>query len=286
MGWLLTVFLPLSLAVIMFTLGLGLTLADFKRVVVQPKAFTIGVIGQVILLPVVAFALIHAFGITGELAVGMMILSFCPGGVTSNILAKLALGDVALSVSLTGIVSLLSILTVPALVWFSVSYFMGTAAPEVNVTSLALSMFVITAVPVLIGVALRHYATGFSLKAEPILSKIATGLFVVIVIGALAANWQVFIDNLPSLGPALIVLNVVLLLAGGALGRLFGLDGQEVKTVAIEIGIQNATLGITVGSLIVAGAEVLTPYSLPSSVYGITMYLVTVPFVLWVAKRG
>ena len=286
MGWLLTVFLPLSLAVIMFTLGLGLTLADFKRVVVQPKAFTIGVIGQVILLPIIAFALILAFGITGELAVGMMILSFCPGGVTSNILAKLALGDVALSVSLTGIVSLLSILTVPALVWFSVSYFMGTAAPEVNVTSLALSMFVITAVPVLIGVALRHYAPGFSLKAEAILSKIATGLFIVIVIGALAANWQVFIDNLPSLGPALIVLNVVLLLAGGALGRLFGLDGQEVKTVAIETGIRNATLGITVGSLIVAGAEGLTPYSLPSGVYGITMYLVTIPFVLWVRKRG
>ena len=216
MGLLLTVFLPLSLAVIMFTLGLGLTIGDFKRVVVQPKAFTIGVIGQVILLPIIAYALILAFGITGDLAVGMMILSFCPGGVTSNILAKLALGDVALSVSLTGIVSLLSILTVPSLVWFSVSYFMGTAAPEVNVTRLALSMFVITAVPVLIGVALRHYAPGFSLKAEPVLSKIATGLFIVIVIGALAANWPVFIDNLPSLGPALIVLNVVLLLAGGA----------------------------------------------------------------------
>lgn len=286
MGMLLTVFLPLSLAVIMFTLGLGLTVGDFKRVVVQPKAFSVGVIGQVVLLPLVAFGLIYLFGITGELAVGMMILSFCPGGVTSNILAKLALGDVALSVSLTGIVSLLSIITVPVLVAFSVSHFMGEAAPQVNVTSLALSMFVITAVPVLIGVALRHYAPGFSLRAEPILSKIAMGLFVVIVIGALAANWQIFIDNLPSLGPALIVLNVVLLLAGGALGRLFGLDGQEVKTVAIETGIQNATLGITVGSLIVVGAEGLTPYSLPSGVYGITMYLVTIPFVLWVARRG
>ena len=108
MGLLLTVFLPLSLAIIMFTLGLGLTIADFKRVVVQPKAFTIGVIGQVILLPIVAFALVHLFGITGELAVGIMILSFCPGGVTSNILAKLALGDVALSVTLTGVVTKIS----------------------------------------------------------------------------------------------------------------------------------------------------------------------------------
>ncbi len=286
MGLLLTVFLPLSLAIIMFTLGLGLTIADFKRVVVQPKAFTIGVIGQVILLPIVAFALVHLFGITGELAVGIMILSFCPGGVTSNILAKLALGDVALSVTLTGVVSLLSIVTVPSLVWFSVSYFMGAAAPEVNVTSLAISMFVITAVPVLIGVAVRHKASNIAEKFEPIMSKVATGLFVVIVVGALAANWNVFIENLPTLGPALIALNIMLLLIGGGLARLASLDGDEVKTVAIETGIQNATLGITVGALIVAGSEGLTAYSLPSGVYGITMYLVTIPFVLWVARRG
>lgn len=286
MGIMLSVFLPLSLAVIMFSLGLGLTGGDFLRVVTRPLAFIVGALGQMVMLPLVAFGLIHAFGITGELAVGMMILSLCPGGVTSNILAKLAHGDVALSVTLTGVISLLSILTVPVITAFSVSYFMGEAAPDVNVTKLAIAMFLITAVPVLIGVLIRRFAESFALKIEPILSRLATVLFIVIVVGALAANWQVFIDNLPSLGPALIVLNIVLLLAGGLFANLMGLDREEQKTVSIETGIQNATLGITVGSLIVPAATELTAYSLPSGVYGITMYIVTIPFVLWVANRG
>ena len=285
MGIMLSVFLPLSLAVIMFSLGLGLTGGDFLRVVTRPLAFIVGALGQMVMLPLVAFGLIHAFGITGELAVGMMILSLCPGGVTSNILAKLAHGDVALSVTLTGVISLLSILTVPVITAFSVSYFMGEAAPDVNVTKLAVAMFLITAVPVLIGVLIRRFAESFALKIEPILSRLATVLFIVIVVGALAANWQVFIDNLPSLGPALIVLNIVLLLAGGLFANLMGLDREEQKTVSIETGIQNATLGITVGSLIVPAATELTAYSLPSGVYGITMYIVTIPFVLWVANR-
>ncbi|MCB1416128.1 MAG: bile acid:sodium symporter family protein [Nitratireductor sp.] len=286
MGIMLSVFLPLSLAVIMFSLGLGLTGGDFLRVVTRPLAFIVGALGQMVMLPLVAFGLIHAFGITGELAVGMMILSLCPGGVTSNILAKLAHGDVALSVTLTGVISLLSILTVPVITAFSVSYFMGEAAPDVNVTKLAIAMFLITAVPVLIGVLIRRFAESFALKIEPILSRLATVLFIVIVVGALAANWQVFLDNLPSLGPALIVLNIVLLLAGGLFANLMGLDREEQKTVSIETGIQNATLGITVGSLIVPAATELTAYSLPSGVYGITMYIVTIPFVLWVANRG
>ena len=285
MGIMLSVFLPLSLAVIMFSLGLGLTGGDFLRVVTRPLAFIVGALGQMVMLPLVAFGLIHAFGITGELAVGMMILSLCPGGVTSNILAKLAHGDVALSVTLTGVISLLSILTVPVITAFSVSYFMGEAAPDVNVTKLAIAMFLITAVPVLIGVLIRRFAESFALKIEPILSRLATVLFIVIVVGALAANWQVFLDNLPSLGPALIVLNIVLLLAGGLFANLMGLDREEQKTVSIETGIQNATLGITVGSLIVPAATELTAYSLPSGVYGITMYIVTIPFVLWVANR-
>lgn len=286
MGVLLDVFLPLSLAIIMLALGLGLTIADFKRVIVQPKAFSIGVIGQVFLLPAVAIALIMTFGLTGELAVGMFILSLCPGGVTSNILAKLAHGDVALSVTLTGVISLLSILTVPVLVAFGVKFFMGKAGPEVNVTSLAFSMFLITAVPVAIGVAIRHFATRFAERAEPVFSRIATILFIVIVVGALAANWTVFVENLWTLGPALIALNIILLLVGGGLARIAGLNPTEVKTVAIETGIQNATLGILVGSLLVGGSQGLSAFSLPSGVYGITMYLVTIPFVLWVSRRG
>jgi BASS family bile acid:Na+ symporter len=163
---------------------------------------------------------------------------------------------------------------------------MGKTGPDVNVTSLAFSMFLITAVPVAIGVAIRHFATGFAERAEPLFSRIATILFIVIVVGALAANWKIFVENLWTLGPALIALNIILLLVGGGLARLAGLNPTEVKTVAIETGIQNATLGILVGSLLVGGSQGLTAFSLPAGVYGITMYLVTIPFVLWVSRRG
>lgn len=286
MGLLLTVFLPLSLAVIMFSLGLGLTVDDFRRVLIRPFAFGVGALNQVILLPVVAFALAIAFRLPPELAVGFMILAFCPGGVTTNILTKFAHGEVALSVSLTAIISLLSTVTVPLLVAWSVTYFMGKTAPAIDVTRLAFSMFLITAVPVLIGVAVRRFATGFADRTEPVFSKLAGALFVIIIIGALAANWSVFVDNLARLAPALISLNVALLLIGTLSARALGLTGKEVKTVAIETGIQNGTLGITVGSLIVESASGLPPFSLPSAVYGITMYLVTLPIIYWFRTRG
>ncbi len=285
MGIILKVFLPLSLAVIMFSLGLGLTMADFKRVLTRPLAFAIGALNQVVVLPLVALVLAVTFALPPELAVGLMILSFCPGGVTSNILAKLANGDVALSVTLTGVISLLSILTVPFLVAWSVNHFMGTAAPEVSITALAMAMFLITAVPVALGVALRHFASDFAMRIEPIFSWVALALFVVIVAGALASNWTIFIENLPILGPALVVLNVSLLVLGALLAWLFGLNRNEIKTVAIETGIQNATLGITVGSLIAEQASGLPPFSLPSGVYGITMYAVTLPYVIWARGR-
>ena len=237
MGILLTVFLPLSLAIIMLSLGLGLTLADFKRVLTQPKAFTIGAISQVVILPVIALAIATLFDLPGELAVGLMILAFSPGGVTTNILTKLAKGDVALSVTLTGVISLLSMITVPLLVVWSMAHFMGSAAPEVNISRLAFSMFAITAVPVLLGVLIRHFASGFAIKSEPVFSKIATVLFVVIVVAALAVNWDLFVANLPTLGPAVVVLNIILLLIGWLLARGLGLSFTQAKTVAIETGI-------------------------------------------------
>ena len=263
MGILLDVFLPLSLAVIMLSLGIGLTLADFKRVIMRPLAFFTGAAGQVILLPLAAYVIARGFGLSGELAVGLMILSLCPGGVTSNILSRLGKGDVALSVTLTGVISLLSIITVPLMVAWSVGHFMGDDAPPVNITSLALAMFMITAVPVGLGLAIRHFAPSFAEKADPILYKVATALFVVIVAGALAANWDVFIENLPRLGPALIVLNIVMLGLGAALARVMSLSGREIRTIAVETGIQNATLGITVGSLLVENVSGLPPFSLP-----------------------
>ena len=285
MGILLTLFLPLSLAIIMFSLGLGLTIADFKRVLTEPKAFAVGALSQVLILPVIALAVATLFNLPGELAVGLMILSFSPGGVTTNILTKLAKGDVALSITLTGAISLLSMVTVPLLVVWSVVHFMGSSAPEVNISKLAISMFAITAVPVLLGVLIRHFASGFAIKSEPVFSKIATGLFVVIVIAALAVNWDLFVASLPTLGPAVITLNIVLLIIGWLLARGAALSISQAKTIAIETGIQNSTLGITVGSLIAEQASGLPPFSLPSALYGILMYGVSIPVIMWMRTR-
>lgn len=285
MGILLTLFLPLSLAIIMFSLGLGLTIADFKRVLSEPKAFTVGALSQVLILPVIALAVATLFNLPGELAVGLMILSFSPGGVTTNILTKLAKGDVALSITLTGTISLLSMVTVPLLVVWSMVHFMGSSAPEVNISKLAISMFAITAVPVLLGVLIRHFASGFAIRSEPVFSKIATVLFVAIVIAALAVNWDLFVASLPTLGPAVITLNIVLLIIGWLLARGAALSFSQAKTIAIETGIQNSTLGITVGSLIAEQASGLPPFSLPSALYGILMYGVSIPVIMWMRTR-
>lgn len=284
MDVLITVFLPLALAIIMFSLGLGLTLDDFRRVIVAPKAFGIGALSQIVVLPVVAYAVVLLFRLPAELAVGLMILSFCPGGVTSNILTKFARGDLALSISLTGVVSLVSVVTVPLLVAFAADHFMGVEAPPVNVTSLAVAMFAITALPVVLGMAVRHFAPGLTGRIEIFVERLAVILFVIVVVGALAANWTLFVDNLAVLGPAVVVLNAVLLAIGLGLARLFALDGKQATAISIETGIQNATLGITVGSLIVEQVSALPPFSLPSGVYGITMYVVSLPFVFW--RRG
>ncbi|MEM8649055.1 MAG: bile acid:sodium symporter family protein [Pseudomonadota bacterium] len=279
---LLEVFLPLSLAFIMFSLGYGLTISDFTRVVKFPKAFAMGAVAQIVMLPLIAFTMLHIFSLPPELAVGVMILAFCPGGVTSNIFSKLADGAVALSVTMTAIMSLLAVVTVPLLVSFSNDYFLGVAAPEINVTTLGIQMFLLTAVPVGIGVALRAIAPRFADIAEPWTGRIAVALFALIVVGAIASNWSLFLDNLPTLGPILIILNAVLLVLGVILSRTGGLNMKESKTIAIETGVQNATLGIAIGSLIVGQTlSSLPAFALPSGVYGITMYFVMAPFIIW-----
>lgn len=280
------VFLPLSLAFIMFSLGLGLTINDFKRVIKEPIAFAVGAMNQMVFLPLIALGLAVVMGLSPELQVGVMILAFSPGGVSSNILAKLAGGDVALSVSLTAVVSVLSIMTVPILVGLSVEGFMGAEAPAIDVLGLGISVFMLVTVPVAIGLAIRHFKAESALKLEPISGKVATGLFVVIVIGALASNWQIFVANLPKLGPTVVLLNIVMLALGYGSGRIFNLGPKRATTIAVETGIQNATLGITVGSLIMESASGLPPFSLPSAVYGITMYLVSFPVLFLLAKRN
>lgn len=280
---LIDVALPLSLAFIMFSLGFGLTFADFGRVLTMPKAVLIGVVMQIGAVPLVAYLLLFIFKLPPAMAFGVMILSFCPGGVTSNILTKLAGGTVALSITLTAVVSLLSVITVPLLVAWAGTTFLGEAAPEVNVLGIGMSMFAITAVPVIIGLLTRWVASGLADKIEKVVSAVALILFLVIVAAALATNWDLFMANIWTLGPVLMILNAILLVAGVYVARLLGLSGPDGLCISVEMGVQNATLGITVAGM-VAQASGIPEFAVPAALYGITMYIVTIPG-MFILKR-
>ncbi len=280
---LIDIVLPLSLVFIMFSLGLGLTTNDFKNVAKQPKVFTVGIINQMLLLPLVTFGLVILFGLSKEMAVGLMILACSPGGVTSNIITKMAKGDTALSISYTAVVSVATVLTLPFITGFSIKYFMGAVAPSINVLTLGLTMFFITAIPVGLGLLVHHKAKNFAQSFEPKASKISAALFVLVVIGALASEWDTFVNNLSVLGPSIVTLIVVMLLLGYGSSHLFKMKESQAVSVAIATGVQNATVGITVGNIILS-SDGLSLFSLPSAVYGILMYLVVLPIVFAYVK--
>ena len=282
---LIDVFLPLSLVFIMFTLGLGLTINDFKNVIKEPRAFGIGLINQMVLLPLFAFIIIILFGLTNELAVGMMILACCPGGVTSNVITKLAKGDTALSISYTAVISIATVFTLPLIVGFSMQYFMGENAPEIKIITLGLTMFFVTALPVGLGLLVHSKFKNFTHSIEPKAGKISTLLFLVILIGALTSEWDTFVLNLNLLGPTIITLISVMLIIGYSSSRLFKMNKKQAITIAIESSIQNATVGITIGNLILYQDSAISILSLPSAVYGILMYCICLPFVFWFVKR-
>ncbi|MCW9042425.1 MAG: bile acid:sodium symporter [Pseudopelagicola sp.] len=273
---LLDVGLPLSLAFIMFSLGFGLRFSDFGRVLAMPRAAVLGIVLQVLGVPLVAFLLLQVVELPPALAFGVMILAVCPGGVTSNILTKIAGGTVALSITLTAVVSLLSVLTVPVLVGWSATVFLGEGTQAINVSAIAVSMFAITTVPVLLGLLLRYLAEAFAARNEALISQIALVLFVVIVVAALATNWALFVAHIGHLGPLLVAMNAILLVLGMGIARLIGLGGADGICISIEMGVQNAALGITVAGL-VAQVGGIPEFAIPAAVYGITMYLVTIP---------
>ena len=278
-------FLPLSLVFIMFTLGLGLTIDDFTNLIYAPRAFFVGMINQMILLPIAAFFIISLMGITKEMAVGIMILASCPGGVTSNIITKLAKGDTALSISYTAIVSIITIVTLPLITGFSMKHFMGADAPPLNLLSLGLTMFLITAIPVGIGMVVRFKFRIITDSYESAATKISTVLFIIIIIGALLSEWNVFINNLLGLGVGMILLMVIMIIIGYYSSKLFRMKNQQAVTVAIESGIQNGTVGITIGNIILNPDNGLSILSIPSGVYSILMYLICLPFVFLVYKK-
>ena len=279
------IILPLSLVFIMFTLGIGLTIEDFKNILREPKAFGLGIINQMILLPIVAFFIVSIIKLPNEMAVGMMILACCPGGVTSNIITKLAKGDTALSISYTAVVSIASVITLPLIVGFSMQHFLESNAPTINILSLGLTMFLITTMPVTIGLYINTKYHNITVPFLPIANKISTVLFIIIVIGALASEWDLFIKNLNTLAPAIITLIIIMLFIGYNSALWFGISKKKAITISIESGIQNATVGITIGNLILNQGIGLSILSLPSGVYGILMYLVCLPFVFWFLKQ-
>ena len=215
----------------------------------------------------------------------MMILACCPGGVTSNVITKLAKGDTALSISYTAVISIATVFTLPLIVGFSMQYFMGENAPEINIFALGLTMFLVTALPVGLGLLVHSKFRNFTHSFEPKAGRISTILFVVILIGALTSEWDTFISNLSILGPTIITLITVMIIIGYSSSRLFKMNKKQAITIAIESSIQNATVGITIGNLILSQASGVSILSLPSAVYGILMYCVCLPVVLWFTKR-
>lgn len=285
MDLLLDLFLPLSLAIIMFSLGIGLTVGDFTRVAAMPRAFLAGIAAQMVALPVIAFTMLAIFPMSPELALGVMILAFCPGGVTSNVLVKLAGGTLALSITLTAVASLVSVLTIPAFINWMASYFIGAEVLSIDISGLATAVFLITTLPVALGVGARRVSPRVVAGIERPLYVLAMVFFVLIVVGAVIASADTLIANFLLLGPFLIALNVAMLCIGWLIGKISGLGHSDRIAISMEAGVQNAALGITLGGLIADGAGVFSSFTLPSAVYGITMYLVIAPYILWMRQQ-
>ena len=279
------ILLPLSLIFIMFSLGVGLNINDFSNVRKQPKAFLVGIFIQMIVLPITAFSISIIFNLSNEIAVGMMILACCPGGVTSNIITKLSNGDTALSISLTAIVSLATVITLPLIVSFSMDYFMGTSAPEIDILFLGLTMFFITTIPVSFGIYLNSKYSSHLDTFKLLSNKISSVLFVVIVFGALSSEWNTFIENLSILAPSIFTLIFIMLAIGYYIPKLLNINNKKAKTIAIESSIQNATVGITIGNIILNSSTGISVFSLTSGVYGILMYIVSLPVIFLFLKN-
>ena len=281
MGIITDIFLPLALAFIMFALGLGLTGADFLRVLKQPKDFLVGAISQIILLPIIAFILIKIWPISPELAIGVMIIAAAPGGVTSNILTSFAKGDVALSISLTAIISLLSVITVPFIIITSLNLLdLNNVSQNISLTNMALSMFLIVTLPVILGMIIKKILSNFALSFEPIAKKISIFLFVVVLIGAILAERNNVIAYFAQAGLITLVLNVVMMIVAFYVAQLLGSGVAQKKCIAIECGLQNGTLAIFVATTLFGGGV----YLIPAATYSLIMFATSLIFVFIIKK--
>ena len=283
MGSVTNVVLPLALAFIMFALGLGLTADDFARVVRNPRDFIVGAASQLILLPIVAFLLVSLWSLPPELALGVMIIAAAPGGVTSNILTAFARGDVALSISLTAVISLVCVVTIPFIVVFAHGQFVGgDALGEVSVGKTAVSVFAIVTVPVLLGLLVRRFATGFALRFERIAGRISTVLFAIVLAGAIYQEKNNIVTYFAQAGLVTLVLNLVMMVLAYMIARKYASGAQQRIAISIECGLQNGTLAIAVATLLFGGGLV----AVPAATYSLIMFATALIYIVFIRKGG
>ena len=263
------VLLPLILGFIMFSLGLGLAPADFKRILAQPRALLVGVVCHFVLLPLVCYGMLTLLGITGVFAVGFMILAACPTGTTSNLLTYLARGDVALALSFTAMASVLTIFTLPLIVTWSLGHFLGAErAVNVPVGLMMGQVALVLGVPVSLGMLARRRWTAWALRWEPRATRIATVLFVLIVVLAVVKNWSLLGDNFTSLAPFAVVLNLIMLAVGFTAAWVVRLGRAQSVTLGIVSAVQIAALALVITSSVLKDDAM----AIPGAVYGVLMY--------------
>ena len=271
-------FLPFSLAFIMFGMGLSLRVDDFKRILIYPKAVGIGLLNQLILLPLVAFGLANLFSLPPELAVGLMILAVCPGGATSNLITHLAKGDSALSITLTAFSSLVTVFTIPFLVNFSIAHFIpGGEIKQLEVVGTVISVLFITLIPVGLGMTMLAKAPALAQKWDQPFRKISTVFFVVIVLAAILKEKENLVQYFIEAGPASLALNLGMLALSFGMAKWAGLPFRQGLTIAIESGIQNGTLGITIATTLLMNSVM----TIPSAIYSLLMFGTAALVIFW-----
>ena len=274
---------PIILALIMLGLGLGLKIEDFTRVLKTPKDFFIGFFSQLIILPLVAYSLIVILKITPEIAIGVMIIAAAPGGVTSNILTKFANGDVALSISLTAVISLISIITVPLIIFISADLFgITNMSQNISMTGIALKMFFVITVPVILGMIIRKVSENFINSKIQIFEKLNLLLFIIFFIAAFYEERESFVNFLIQAGLITLTLNIIMMVIAYYLGKTFASGVKQQKCIALECGLQNGALAIFVSTQIF-GTDII--YITPTAAYALIMYITGFIFVFLIKNK-
>ncbi|MFN4122294.1 MAG: bile acid:sodium symporter family protein [Flavobacteriales bacterium] len=263
------VFLPFALAFIMAGMGLSLQINDFKKIISFPKAFFVGVVCQMILLPIVGYLLISIFHIQGALAVGVMIIAACPGGATSNLISHLAKGDTALSISLTAITSLVTVITIPLIVNYSITHFGEEGSVTLPLGRTIAQIFAITVIPVALGMYIKKKKPKISEKADQPVKFFSAFFLALVIAAAIIKERENLVELMQLTGPIMLTLNVGMMLIGFAIGKIFMLPAKQSITVAIESGIQNGTLGIFIAATLLQNSNA----AIPSAIYSLLMFL-------------